>query len=292
MIPALLDWLQTSPTSLVGLCFLLGLIVGSFLNVVVYRLPIMMERQWQDESRQLLELPAGETQPPFNLVVPRSACPHCHHLILWYENIPLLSWLFLRGRCHHCKAPISTRYPLVELASAILAATCAWQLGASPWLVAMLGASWTLLTLALIDYDTTLLPDSLTLPLLWAGLLLAAFHVGPVSLFDAVIGAAAGYLTLWSVFWAFKLLTGKEGMGHGDFKLLAALGAWLGWQYLPLVVLLSSLVGAVVGGALLASGLIKRNQGIPFGPYLAAAGWIALLWGPAIIGSYLQVIRP
>ncbi len=282
--------LLSQPVVLVLVCFLLGLLVGSFLNVVVYRIPIMLERRWQAESRMLLELPENDQdKTPFNLVVPRSACPHCHHLIRWYENIPVVSWLALRGRCSQCKEPISKRYPLVELAGAVVAAVCAWQLGASAWLIALIIASWTLLALALIDFDTTLLPDSITLPLLWAGLLLAAFHISPVSLFDAVIGAAAGYLVLWSVYWLFKLLTGKEGMGFGDFKLLAALGAWLGWQYLPLVILLSSLVGAIVGGLLMATGLVKRDQGIPFGPYLAAAGWIALLWGPQLIQSYLQI---
>lgn len=288
---ALVDLLHENQPLLISLCALLGLLVGSFLNVVVYRLPIMLERRWQAESRTLLEL-EDKPEPLFNLVVPRSACPHCQHQIAWYENIPVVSWLVLSGKCSDCKKPISKRYPLVELASALVAGVCAWQLGASLWLVAVLCLSWTLLALALIDFDTTLLPDAMTLPLLWAGLLLSAFHLSPVPLFDAVIGAAAGYLVLWGVFWLFKLLTGKEGMGYGDFKLLGALGAWLGWQYLPLVILLSSLVGAVVGGGLLVSGLIKRDQGIPFGPYLAAAGWIALLWGSGVMSWWLGVVKP
>lgn len=286
----LLNLIQESPYLLITLSALFGLLVGSFLNVVVYRLPLMMERRWQAESRMMLELDEVE-QPSFNLVVPRSACPHCQHQIRWYENIPVISWLVLHGRCSQCKQPISKRYPLVELTAAVMAATCACLLPASGWLLACIGFSWLLLALALIDFDTTLLPDSLTLPLLWAGLLLSAFHISPVSLFDSVIGASAGYLILWSVYWLFKLLTGKEGMGHGDFKLLAALGAWLGWQYLPLVILLSSLVGAVVGGLLLATKAIQRDQGIPFGPYLAAAGWIALLWGEFLLNQWLQLLK-
>lgn len=285
--------LGNTPALLISVCIILGLLVGSFLNVVVYRLPIMMENRWRAESRSILEITTGysENDLPFNLVVPRSACPHCGHHITWYENIPVVSWLLLRGKCSECKKPISARYPLVEITAAVLAAICACLIEPGWWLVAAIMGSWTLLTLALIDFDTTLLPDSITLPLLWAGLLLAAFKLSPVSLYDAVIGAAAGYLALWSVYWAFKLLTGKEGMGYGDFKLLGALGAWLGWQYLPMVILLSSLVGAVVGGTLLATKLIQRDQGIPFGPYLAAAGWIALLWGEQILRSWLQFMQ-
>lgn len=289
----LIELLQTNSALLIGMCVLLGLIIGSFLNVVVYRLPIMMENRWQAESRALLELDDGVPQEPaFNLVVPRSACPQCQHAIAWYENIPVVSWLALRGRCSGCHTPISKRYPLVELASGIIAGACAWQLGASSWLIAALLLSWALLTLALIDFDTTLLPDAITLPLMWAGMLLAAFGLSQVTLLDSVLGAAFGYLILWLVFWLFKLATGKEGMGYGDFKLLAALGAWLGWQALPLVILLSSLVGAVIGGLLMASGIIKRNQAIPFGPYLAAAGWITLLWGGVIITQWLQFMHP
>lgn len=288
-----LNLLAQSPALLISTCVLLGLLVGSFINVVVYRLPIMMDSRWRTESRAILELPDTDTteSSAFNLVVPRSACPHCQHSITWYENIPVISWLVLRGRCSECKNRISSRYPLVELASAILAGVCACLIEPGWWLLATMIASWVLLTLALIDFDTTLLPDSITLPFLWAGLLLAALGISPVKLTDAVWGAAAGYLALWSVYWLFKLLTGKEGMGYGDFKLLGALGAWLGWQYLPMIILLSSLVGALVGGTLLVTKLIKRDQGIPFGPYLAAAGWIALLWGDSILHTWLQFMQ-
>ena len=287
-IPTLLE---TSPTFLVVLVFIFGLLVGSFLNVVIYRLPVMMERAWQTEARVILSLPEQPPATPFNLATPASRCPGCGHQIRWYENIPLVSWLLLRGRCSSCGTGISVRYPLIELGAGLIAAVTAWQVGYSPWLWALIPAGWVLLALAMIDFDTTLLPDDLTYPLLWAGLLLAVTGVSPVSLNDAVIGAAAGYLALWSVYWTFKLLTGKEGMGYGDFKLLAALGAWLGWQFLPLVILLSSLVGATVGGALLLSGLVKRDQGIPFGPYLAGAGWIALLWGEQIVTAYFGLMK-
>jgi leader peptidase (prepilin peptidase)/N-methyltransferase len=287
----ILTLLETSPTFLVVLVFIFGLLVGSFLNVVIYRLPVMMERAWQTEARVILSLPEQAPAAPFNLATPASRCPGCGHQIRWYENIPLVSWLLLRGRCSSCGINISVRYPLIELSAGLIAAVTAWQVGYSPWLWALIPAGWALLALTMIDFDTTLLPDDLTYPLLWAGLLLAVTGISPVSLNDAVIGAAAGYLALWSVYWTFKLLTGKEGMGYGDFKLLAALGAWLGWQFLPLVILLSSLVGAVVGGALLLSGLVKRDQGIPFGPYLAGAGWIALLWGEQIVTAYFGLMK-
>jgi len=288
---ALLYFLETSPALLIGLAMLAGLLVGSFLNVVIYRLPVMMERAWKQEARMMLELPEAPDNDTFNLVLPTSRCPHCGHGIRWYENVPVISWLVLRGKCSACSAPISPRYPIIECVAAIMAGITAWQVGYSDWLPALIIAGWCLLALAMIDFDTTLLPDSMTYPLLWAGLLLAVMGVSPVSLTDAVIGAAAGYLALWSVYWAFKLLTGKEGMGYGDFKLLAALGAWLGWQMLPLVIVLSSLVGAVVGGLLMLSGLIKRDQGIPFGPYLAGAGWLALLWGQDIVTLYLGLFK-
>lgn len=293
-----LNWLPTSALIVFSGYMPIGLLVGSFLNVVIHRLPIMMERAWKQEARELLErdLPEkpdeGEPDaPPFNLVVPRSRCPHCGHGIRWYENIPVLSWLALKGRCSACQAPISGRYPLIELLSALIAGVCAWQFEHDAWLLFALYASFTLLALAVIDLDTTLLPDDLTYPLLWIGLLAALIGVSPVSLADAVAGAMAGYLALWSLYWVFKLLTGKEGMGYGDFKLLAALGAWLGWQYLPLVILLSSLVGLVFAVAMLATGKLQRRQGIPFGPWLAIAGWIALLWGPQIVNGYLGLFR-
>jgi leader peptidase (prepilin peptidase) / N-methyltransferase len=286
----ILNLLEASPTVLVGLCIVLGLLVGSFLNVVIYRLPEMMQREWRAEAREILELPDEGAQPIFNLVTPRSRCPKCGHAIAWYENVPVVSWLLLGGKCKDCKTPISKRYPLIEIVSGVLAGVCAWHFGYGGWLVFTLFASWLLLAAAMIDADTTLLPDSMTLLLLWAGLLAALLGVSPVSLQDAVIGAMAGYLSLWSVYWLFKLMTGKEGMGFGDFKLLAALGAFVGWQYLPLIILLSSVVGLVfaVGGMLL--GGEKRVQ-IPFGPYLATAGWIALLWGDTIVTSYLEMYK-
>lgn len=290
----LLDYLAANPATLILVCVLFGLLVGSFLNVVIHRIPKMMEATWRQEARELLEQPApkGEETPPiFNLVTPGSHCPHCNHRIRWYENVPVVSWALLKGRCSGCKAAISKRYPIIELLTALVAGLCAWRFGYDPWLIFMLYGSFTLLALAVIDLDTTLLPDDLTYPLLWAGLLAAVLGISPVSLSDAVIGAMAGYLALWSLYWVFKLLTGKEGMGYGDFKLLAALGAWLGWQYLPVVVLLSSVVGLVFAVSMMASGSVKRDQGIPFGPYLAIAGWIALLWGEAIVSSYLGLFN-
>ena len=272
---------------------LLGLLVGSFLNVVIHRLPIMMERSWQQEYRDYFDESSSDeeqsTAAPerFNLMVPRSACPHCGHAIAVLENIPILSWLMLRGRCRGCQARISARYPLVELCTGLATLAIAWHFPLGWPLLGALLLTWTLIALTFIDLDKMLLPDQLTLPLLWLGLLLnISGHF--VSLQDAVLGAMFGYLVLWSLYWSFKLLTGKEGMGYGDFKLLAALGAWLGWQALPLILILSSLVGAIVGITLL---LLRRHQQgnpIPFGPYLAMAGWIALLWGNDITTWYLQ----
>lgn len=290
----ILEYLAASPAALILVCVLFGLLVGSFLNVVIHRIPKMMEATWRQEARELLDQPAtkGEEEPRiFNLVTPGSHCPHCNHRIRWYENVPVVSWALLKGRCSGCKAPISKRYPIIELLTGLVAGLCAWRFGYDPWLIFMLYGSFTLLALAVIDLDTTLLPDDLTYPLLWAGLLASVLGVSPVSLPDAVIGAMAGYLALWSLYWVFKLLTGKEGMGYGDFKLLAALGAWLGWQYLPVVVLLSSVVGLVFAVSMMASGSVKRDQGIPFGPYLAIAGWIALLWGEVIVSSYLGLFN-
>jgi leader peptidase (prepilin peptidase) / N-methyltransferase len=274
---------------------LLGLLIGSFLNVVIHRLPIMMERSWQQEYRDYFNETSSEVnqaaaaEERFNLMVPRSACPHCGHAITALENIPILSWLLLRGRCRGCQTPISPRYPLVELCTGLATLAIAWHFQPGWTLVGALVLSWTLIALTCIDLDKMLLPDQLTLPLLWLGLVL---NIGEhfVSLPDAVIGAACGYLVLWTLYWAFKLLTGKEGMGYGDFKLLAALGAWMGWQSLPLILILSSLVGAIVGITLL---LLRRHQQgnpIPFGPYLAMAGWIALLWGHEITQWYLQTL--
>jgi leader peptidase (prepilin peptidase)/N-methyltransferase len=276
------------PTVFALSCGLLGLLVGSFLNVVIYRLPKIMERDWQCQCAEL----RGETAPehePLSLAKPRSRCPGCGHAITALENIPILSWLFLRGRCSGCRAPISVRYPIVEAITGLLTAFSAAHFGPGWAAAGAILLVWCLITLTFIDFDTQLLPDAITLPLLWAGLLFnlsGAF----VDLHSAVAGAIVGYLALWSVYWAFKLTTGKEGMGYGDFKLLGALGAWLGWQMLPLVILLSSLVGAVVGIGLIVLAKQGRNVPIPFGPYLAAAGMIALFWGKELTQAYLRLM--
>jgi leader peptidase (prepilin peptidase)/N-methyltransferase len=258
----------------------LGLLIGSFLNVVIYRIPKMMQR----ESDNYVAHESGKDLPHtdrFNLMVPRSACPHCGHQITALENIPVISWLVLRGKCSACKAPISARYPAIELFTALLSGLLVWNFG-SGWMgLATLLFAWLLVAMTFIDFDTQLLPDDLTYPLLWAGLLLNINGMF-VPLPDAVIGAVAGYLALWSVYWLFKLATGKEGMGYGDFKLLAALGAWLGWKMLPTIILLSSVVGALVGISLIVFARRERGNPIPFGPYLAAAGLIALLYGEPI----------
>lgn len=265
----------------------LGLLVGSFLNVVIYRLPKMMMRDWRYQARDVLEMPVEESKETFNLILPNSRCPHCSHEIKPWENIPLFSWLFLRGKCSACKQPISIRYPLVELACGVLSGVIAWHYGVSWDTLAMLVLTWGLLAMSLIDADHQLLPDALVLPLLWLGLILNSFGLF-VSLSAAVWGAAIGYMSLWSIFWLFKLVTGKEGMGYGDFKLLAMLGAWGGWQILPLTILLSSVVGAVLGVIILRLQRNSISNPIPFGPYLALAGWIALVWGDEITSSYLQ----
>jgi len=276
------------PTVFTASCALLGLIVGSFLNVVVHRLPIMMERDWQCQCAEL----RGEAQPvhePFSLATPRSRCPACGHPISALENIPVISWLALRGKCSACHAAISPRYPLIEALSALLCALAAAHFGYGWAAAGALLLIWSLLALSFIDFDTQLLPDSITLPLLWAGLLFNLFGIY-TDLQSAVIGAIAGYLALWLVYWGFKLATGKEGMGYGDFKLLAALGAWLGWQVLPLTILLSSLVGAVAGIALIVLARRGRNVPIPFGPYLAASGMLALFCGRELTQGYLHLI--
>lgn len=291
----IIEVLRASPALTVTFAGLVGLLVGSFLNVVIYRLPLMMERDWRRHCAEFEGREADE-EPRFNLVTPRSACPHCKRPIRALENVPVLSWLVLRGRCAGCREAISPRYPAVEAASALASALVAWQFGASVETLAALGFTWALIALALIDYDHKLLPDAITLPLLWAGLALSLAH--PVAdaerLFlapgDAILGAIAGYLSLWSVYQAFKLATGKEGMGFGDFKLLAALGAWLGWQALPLIIILSAVVGAAVGGALMLLTSRGRDAAIPFGPFLAAAGWIALLWGDELTALYLNTM--
>jgi len=280
--------LQASPLLFAILSGALGLMVGSFLNVVIHRLPKMMEREWQAQCAELSGKPP-ETLPPYNLSLPRSACPHCGHQISALENIPLISYLVLRGKCKGCHAPISPRYPLVEAVSGVLSAYAAWHFGFSAAAIGALLLIWALLALTFIDFDTQLLPDAITMPLLWLGILFN-FAGTLTDLRSAVLGAVIGYLALWSVYWLFKLATGKEGMGYGDFKLLAVIGAWLGWQMLPLVIILSSLVGAVVGITLMVVARHGRNVPIPFGPYLAGGGLIALFWGQALTHSYLQLI--
>lgn len=280
--------LPESLGSLTALAGLLGLCVGSFLNVVIHRLPKMMEQEWRAQCAEL----RGEAIPPetpLSLARPRSHCPSCAHPIGALENIPLLSYLLLKGRCSACGTAISLRYPLVELATGLVSAYAAWHFGPTLQTAGALLLLWSLIALAVIDIDTQLLPDAITLPLLWLGL---AFNIVTtyVDLNAAVIGAMGGYLALWSVFWLFKLVTGKEGMGYGDFKLLAALGAWLGWSMLPAIILLSSVVGAVVGISLIIAARHGRNVPIPFGPYLAAAGVIALFWGNELTRSYLGLL--
>jgi leader peptidase (prepilin peptidase)/N-methyltransferase len=286
------------PATLFVVCGLAGLCVGSFLNVVAYRLPIMMEIAW----RRDLESHAGESPVPpqaqgarFDLIWPRSACPSCGAPIAAWHNIPVVSYLWLRGRCAACAAPISRRYPIVEGLAAVLGLVVAYEFGPTWHTVAALSFTWALLALALVDFDTQLLPDSITLPLMWAGLLLSLVDIGGAPVFtdlrSSVLGAAAGYLSLWAVYQVFKLATGKEGMGHGDFKLLAAVGAWLGWQLLPVVILVSAAVGSIVGIALIVFGGRSRHAAIPFGPYLAAAAWIALLWGRDLMAWYAQFLR-
>jgi len=283
----LIDFLASHVLAFVLCALLLGLLIGSFLNVVIHRLPKMMQRDWQTQAREILEIPAEPAGQTFNLILPNSQCPHCGHEIKPWENIPLVSYLALRGKCSNCKAPISKRYPLVELSCGLLSAYVAWHFGFGWQAAAMLLLTWGLLAMSLIDADHQLLPDSLVLPLLWLGLILNYFGLF-ASLEDALWGAIAGYLSLWSVYWLFRLITGKEGMGFGDFKLLAMLGAWGGWQILPLTILLSSLVGAILGVIMLRLRNAETSTPIPFGPYLAIAGWIALLWGDQITGTYLQ----
>lgn len=281
---SLFQGLESSPVFLVCTVAILGLLVGSFLNVVILRLPRMMEIAWKKECREILELPE-EPAERISLIYPPSRCPSCGAGIRPWQNVPVLSWLLLRGKCAGCSMPISVQYPLVEAATGLLSALCAWHFGWGPQLAAALLLTWALVTLTVIDLRTMLLPDSITLPLLWLGLLLS---LAPVftDMRSALIGAMAGYLSLWLVFHLFKLVTGKEGMGYGDFKLLAALGAWLGWQSLPMIVLLSSVVGAVVGIGLIAFRRLGREMPIPFGPYLAAAGWLAMVYGESLKSAY------
>lgn len=284
-----------SAYSFAALIGIIGLMVGSFLNVVIYRLPIMMHKNWRKECENYLELQESITtdtstnETSFNLILPLSHCPHCNVGIKPYQNIPVISYLFLKGRCGHCHTPISLRYPSIELLTAILSVAVAWHFGCTLQTLFALSLTWCLIALSFIDIDQQLLPDSITLPLLWLGLLLNVFHIF-ADAEHSIIGAIAGYLILWSVYHLFKLITGKEGMGYGDFKLLAVFGAWLGWQYLPLIILLSSLVGAIIGSSLIIFTHRNRHTPIPFGPYLATAGWIALLWGKQINQLYLGVV--
>jgi len=331
------ELLAAFPAAFIGVCLVLGLMVGSFLNVVIYRLPIMLERQWREECAEnaapqadalggstpspaaqaaacvpemasadgARDLPgttpavAARVRPqPFNLVVPRSACPACHAPIRAIHNIPLLSWLLLRGKCASCGAPISARYPLIEALTGVLSALVAWKFGFGWPAGAALVLTWYLIALTFIDIDHQLLPDSLTLPLLWLGLLLSLWSAQaaglpvPVDTRSSVIGAMAGYVSLWSVYHLFRLLTGKEGMGYGDFKLFAALGAWLGWQMLLPIILIAAVVGAVTGIILIVTRGRERSAPIPFGPFLAAAGWLMLMFGPRLVAGYLGLFVP
>ena len=268
-----------SPSIDLALAALFGMLVGSFLNVVIHRLPRMLERQWASECAELGGQPAPGSDK-FNLMWPRSRCPHCDHQISWHENIPVLSYLLLRARCASCGAKISARYPLVELVCGALFFFSVWKWGASPAALAWSGFGAALLTLALIDWDTTILPDDITLPLLWAGLLASALHLTNTPLPSAFWGAVGGYLSLWTIYWGFKLLTGKEGMGYGDFKLFAALGAWFGWQALIPMILMASVIGAIVGISMKFAGALRDGGYVPFGPFLAGAGITAMVFGP------------
>ena len=300
MLNDLAAFYASEPIWFTGSVFLLGLVIGSFLNVVIYRLPIILERDWRSQATDLLH-PSGDASPApaplerFTLSTPRSACPKCKAPITALQNVPVVSWLVLRGRCASCKAKISARYPVVELATGVLSAWVAWHFGFGASAACALLVTWALIALTGIDIDHQLLPDNITLPLMWAGLL-AAVVVGPVagaalpvSPKDALIGAAAGYISLWLVFHAFKLVTGKEGMGYGDFKLFAALGAWLGWKVLPMVIVLSAATGAVLGLLMIALQGRDRRAPMPFGPYLAAAGWLAMMYGDSLLNGYLRI---
>ena len=286
---------SNSPLTFVAMVFILSLLIGSFLNVVIYRLPIMMQREWRDQCQELAETPVTETPPGrFDLVFPRSSCTSCGAQITALQNIPILSYLILRGKCASCGNAISKRYPIVEATTAVLTAIVAWRFGFGWEVAGAIALTWALIAVSVIDIDHQLIPDSISLPFIWIGLMLSLFHpmAGAEVLFidagTAIVGAVAGYLSLWSIYQLFLLMTGKEGMGYGDFKLLAVLGAWLGWQMLPLIILLSAVVGATVGITMIIVRRHDRNIPIPFGPYLAAAGWIAMLWGDQIVSAYLD----
>ncbi|MEM9102949.1 MAG: A24 family peptidase [Pseudomonadota bacterium] len=284
--------LSTEPTVFLSFVFIFGLFIGSFLNVVIHRYPVMMKREWREAAIEILQDCQCKVECPpvkekrYNLVVPRSACPACGHKITALENIPIVSYLFLRGRCSSCGTSISVRYPFVELITGLAFFVVSWLFGFSWITLALLFVTASLIALTFIDIDTTLLPDVMVYPILWLGLLFSLYGL-TIPIADAMWGAVAGYLSLWSVYWAFKLATGKEGMGHGDFKLLAALGAWVGWQKLIIIVLMSSLVGAILGILMMTLHNRGRDHKIPFGPYLAIAGWITLLWGDSILSAYI-----
>lgn len=283
MVNTWVGFFTESPILWLAVALILGLLVGSFLNVVIHRLPIMLEQGWRHDCQELLGISSPSTPEVYNLVTPRSACPHCHAPIKAGQNIPIISWLWLRGKCKHCQHRISIQYPLIELTSGLLTLLAAWYFGVSGTAVAVWVFSWILLAAAIIDLKTTLLPDNLTLPLMWLGILLALTGFGTtVTLENSVLGAIAGYLALWSIYWIFKLLTGREGMGYGDFKLLAALGAWLGWQQLPMVLLLSAGVGAIVGVSMILFLKHDKRIPIPFGPYLASAGLLSYYFGDTL----------
>jgi leader peptidase (prepilin peptidase)/N-methyltransferase len=281
----------------VAVAFVVSLLVGSFLNVVIYRLPIIMQREWREQCTAILAEPATELpEGRFNLSVPRSRCPSCGAMITAMQNIPVISYVFLGGKCANCKIVIPKRYPIVEAFTAMATAVVAWRFGFGWEAGAAIVLTWALIAISVIDFDTQLIPDSISLPLLWIGLSLSLFSPveGAERLFvdpkSSIVGALAGYLSLWSVYHLFRLITGKEGMGYGDFKLLAALGAWLGWQMLPLIIMLSAVVGTIVGVGMIVFVRHDRNVPIPFGPYLAAAGWIALLYGTKIVDAYLDLM--
>lgn len=282
-----LEFFETQPLWFALFVFPFGLVVGSFLNVVIHRLPIMMEREWKSQCQELLELEQeGDPLPRFDLAYPGSRCPHCQTAIKFRHNVPVASYIVLGGKCHQCAARISGRYPLVEILTGLTTFIVGWHFGPTISGLFAIFLTWGLLALTFIDLDEMLLPDSITMPLLWLGLLLSTGHMF-VTPAESIIGAAAGYLSLWTVYMAFKLITGKEGMGFGDFKLLALLGAWMGWQALPAVILISSVVGVLFGVGMMLISAEKRGQPIPFGPYLAVAGWIVLLWGSEIQSLYL-----
>lgn len=284
---------QSQPLIMLLMVAIFSLMVGSFLNVIIYRLPIIMEREWKTQCQEFLGHPDTQNLPVerYNLVVPRSRCPHCNHLISAWENIPVISYLLQKGRCQHCSKPISMRYPVIEALTAVLSIMVVNHFGLNWSSMSLLVLTWGLISLSFIDLDHHLLPDNLTLPLMWLGLLFAVFGVGVVDLKSAIVGTMIGYVSLWTIFQLFRLATGKEGMGYGDFKLLAVFGAWLGWQQLPLIILLASFVGAIVGILNILIRKKDKSQPIPFGPFLCTAGFIAMLWGDQIARNYMQLMH-